>query len=93
MERRDNPDVVGQAPTALKMTRTERVRAAVTGEPVDRLPVCFWHHFHPEGSGRRLAEATRRFFDEAFDLDIVKVMPDIPYPFPHSSIVEPAGWR
>ena len=65
-----------------EMTRTERVMAAVRGEPVDRIPVCFWHHFHPSGSGTRLAEATLKFFDETFNLDILKIMPDIPYPFP-----------
>ena len=76
-----------------EMTRTERVRAAVHGEPVDRLPICFWHHFKPEGSGRKLAEATLRFFDETFDLDIAKLMPDVPYPFPRKSIQEPDDWR
>lgn len=76
-----------------EMTRTERVRAAVRGEPVDRVPVCFWHHFQPEGSGRRLADATLRFFDQTFDLDIVKVMPDLPYPFPRRSIHVPSDWR
>lgn len=76
-----------------EMTRTERVTAAVRGEPVDRLPICFWHHFEPEGSGRRLAEATLRFFDETFDLDIVKLMPDLPYPFPKRSIHVPNDWQ
>ncbi|MGH2560451.1 MAG: uroporphyrinogen decarboxylase family protein [Thermomicrobiales bacterium] len=76
-----------------EMTRTERVMAAVRGEPVDRLPICFWHHFRPEGSGRALAEATLRFFDEKFDLDILKIMPDLPYPFPRKSIQEPNDWR
>ncbi len=76
-----------------EMTRRERVMAAVRGEPVDRLPICFWHHFQPEGSGRRLAEATLRFFDETFDLDIVKLMPDIPYPFPQRSIQAPDDWH
>ncbi len=33
-----------------------------------------------------MAEATLRFFDETFDLDIMKVMPDIPYPFAKKSI-------
>src|ERR671932_28368 len=59
------------------MTRTERVMAAVSGGDLDRVPVCFWHHFQPEGSGRAMAEATLRFFDEEFDLDIAKVMPDL----------------
>jgi uroporphyrinogen decarboxylase len=52
------------------MTRTERVAAAVNGDEVDRVPVCFWHHFSPEGSGRAMADATLRFFDQEFDLDI-----------------------
>jgi uroporphyrinogen decarboxylase len=76
-----------------EMTRTERVMAAVRGEPVDRLPVCFWHHFQPEGSGRALAEATLRFFDETFDLDMAKLMPDLPYPFPRRSIRSVGDWR
>lgn len=76
-----------------EMSRTERVMAAVGGEPVDRVPVCFWHHFRPEGSGRALAEATLRFFDEEFDLDIAKVMPDLPYPFPQRSIRTVDDWR
>ena len=75
------------------MTRTERVQAAVNGAEVDRVPVCFWHHFQPEGSGRAMAEATLRFFDEEFDLDIAKVMPDLPYPFPKKSISSVEDWR
>src|SRR3954447_13485602 len=75
-----------------EMTHTERVMAAVRGEPVDRIPVCFWHHFKPSGSGRSLAEATFEFFDATYDLDILKIMPDIPYPFPHKSIREPDHW-
>lgn len=75
------------------MTRTERVMAAVNGGDLDRVPVCFWHHFQPEGSGRAMAEATLRFFDEEFDLDIAKVMPDLPYPFPHKSISTVNDWR
>lgn len=62
------------------MTPTERVRAAVKGETVDRVPFCFWHHFKPEGSGERLAAATLEFFHTKFDLDIIKIMPDLPYP-------------
>lgn len=76
-----------------EMTHTERVRAAVRGDEVDRVPVAFWHHFRPAGSGRRQAEQTLAFFDEAFDLDICKVMPDIPYPFPRKSIRDLDGWR
>jgi len=76
-----------------EMTRVERVMAAVRGEPVDRPPVCFWHHFQPAGSGQALADATVRFFDETFDLDIAKLMPDLPYPFPKRSVREVDDWR
>jgi uroporphyrinogen decarboxylase len=75
------------------LTKTERVRAAVRGEEVDRLPVCFWHHFRPGGSGRKMAQATYDFFVEEFDLDIIKIMPDLPYPFPRRSISDVDDWR
>lgn len=76
----------------LSMTRTERVMAAVNGDEVDRVPVCFWHHFSPGGSGRRMADATRSFFVDEFDLDIAKIMPDIPYPFPRNSLSDIEDW-
>jgi uroporphyrinogen decarboxylase len=66
------------------MTASERVRAAIAGEHVDRVPFCFWHHFKPEGSGERMAELTMEFFRTKFDLDIVKIMPDLLYPDPHT---------
>jgi uroporphyrinogen decarboxylase len=75
------------------MTRAERVRAALDGEEVDRPPFCFWHHFRPHGSGRRLAEATIGFFDEEFDLDIAKIMPDLPYPFPRGGVRSLDDWH
>ena len=64
------------------MTPRQRVEAALARAPVDRVPLCFWHHFRPEGSGERLAELTLGFFRDRFALDIVKVMPDLPYPPP-----------
>ena len=76
-----------------EMTKTERVMAAVIGEEVDRIPICFWHHFKPNGSGRKLAESTLEFFDATFDLDILKIMPDLPYPFPRFSVRDVNDWR
>jgi uroporphyrinogen decarboxylase len=70
------------------MTAGERVRAAVKGEAVDRVPLCFWHHFKPEGSGERLAQLTLEFFVQKFKLDIVKIMPDLPYPAPEHFLTE-----
>src|SRR5207248_7935849 len=70
------------------MTPGERVQAAVKGEQVDRVPFCFWHHFKPEGSGERLAQLTFEFFVQKFNLDIVKIMPDLPYPAPEQPPTE-----
>jgi uroporphyrinogen decarboxylase len=73
-----------------KMTAAERMHAAVKGEAVDRVPFCFWHHFKPEGSGERLAAYTLEFFHQKFDLDIIKIMPDLPYPAPTTPFTDPA---
>ena len=73
---------------AITMTASERVHAALKGEAVDRVPFCFWHHFKPEGSGVRMADLTMDFFRQKFDLDIVKIMPDLPYPDPPTPLVE-----
>src|SRR5260370_41747659 len=70
------------------MAPGERVRAAVKGEHVDCVPLCFWHHFKPEGSGKRMAELTLEFFIQKFQLDIVKIMPDLPYPAPVQPFIE-----
>jgi len=74
------------------MTPAERVRAALAGEHVDRVPFCFWHHFKPEGSGTRMAELTMEFFRKQFDLDIVKIMPDLPYPAPEQPTTQASQW-
>ena len=74
------------------MTSTDRVQAAIAGKEVDRVPFCFWHHFKPEGSGVRMAELTLEFFRKKFDLDIVKIMPDLPYPEPQQSFTLANQW-
>ncbi|MGI8551376.1 MAG: uroporphyrinogen decarboxylase family protein [Dehalococcoidia bacterium] len=79
-------------PTAhAAMTKRERVWAAINGHPVDRPPFLFWHHFRPHNVPGRLANSTLDFFG-CFDLDIYKIMPDMPYPFPANSIREPDDW-
>src|SRR5918992_1316555 len=42
---------------------------------------------------RVMAAASLAFFDETFDLDILKLMPDIPYPFPRKGVHKPGDWR
>jgi uroporphyrinogen decarboxylase len=70
------------------MTPVERVQAALAGEHVDRVPFCFWHHFKPDGSGERMAQLTNEFFVLKFHLDIIKIMPDLPYPVPESQPIQ-----
>lgn len=79
-------------PLMPSMSRYERVWSAVHGGEVDRPPVAFWHHFQPGGSGHRMADVTAEFFDEEFELDIVKIMPDLPYPYPRKSISKIEDW-
>lgn len=75
------------------MSASERVHAAVKGQPVDRVPLAFWHHFKPEGSGQRMAEMTLDFFIGKFQLDIVKIMPDLTYPAPEQPVTQASQWR
>jgi uroporphyrinogen decarboxylase len=58
-----------------RMTHWERMRAAMAGEEVDRVPVSLWHHF-PELDldPAMLAAATVRL-QRQFDFDLVKLMP------------------
>jgi len=54
------------------MTRRDRVRAALRGEPVDRIPISFWmHNFVTENSAEGLATETLRLA-RVFDWDFLK---------------------
>lgn len=75
------------------MSASERVHAAIRGEQVDRVPFIFWHHFKYVRSGEELAQATLDFFYKKFQLDIVKIMPDLPYPTPTTPITDASGLR
>lgn len=79
--------------SSVPMTRTERVRAALRGDAVDRLPVVFWHHFGAPATGLELADATLEFFDRRYDLDVCKLMPDLPYPLSRNAVRQVRDWR
>lgn len=65
-----------------QMNKVERVKAALRGERVDRVPFTCWHHFGLEQQpGEKHAEATIEFYRK-FDVDLLKVMSDFPYPAP-----------
>jgi uroporphyrinogen decarboxylase len=58
------------------LNKRERVYAALHGEPVDRLPVSLWRHFHKQDQApEALARATLEFF-RRYDLDLIKVTPN-----------------
>ncbi|MHB0912907.1 MAG: uroporphyrinogen decarboxylase family protein [Armatimonadota bacterium] len=74
----------------LRVSKRDRVMAAVCGRETDRVPVGFWYHFpldHP--SGAPLAEAELAFAKK-FDPDFLKVMHDLPVL--SESIDDPADW-
>lgn len=59
----------------MRMSKRERVEAALKGEPVDRVPVSAWRHFVPEEiSAERLAAVSLAHFRE-FDWDWLKLNP------------------
>ena len=74
------------------MEARARLQHVLVGEPVDRPPLCLWHHFRPHGSPEALAEATLAFFGE-LGLDLYKVMPDLPYPDPPLPLAAGAAWE
>ncbi len=64
------------------MNKIERMRATLSGKPVDRPPFTVWYHFGTQhASPEQTAEVHLGFF-EAYDLDYLKVMNDYDYPMP-----------
>lgn len=56
-----------------QLTKAERVRRAMAGQPVDRTPVSFWaHNFAQENSAADLAAETVRVFRK-YDWDFIKI--------------------
>jgi uroporphyrinogen decarboxylase len=57
------------------MDRRTRIQAALCGQPVDRLPLSLWRHYHCEDrTAQALAKATLSLAGE-YDLDLVKLTP------------------
>src|SRR4030043_266257 len=62
-----------------QMTHWERVRAALKGNNIDRVPVSMWRHFYSmETSPETLAEAMLGF-QNRFDWDFMKINPRASY--------------
>ncbi|MBI1878991.1 MAG: uroporphyrinogen decarboxylase, partial [Chloroflexi bacterium] len=57
------------------MNKRERVYAALEGQPVDRVPLSLWRHFHRQDqTPAGLAAATLAFY-EKYDFDLIKLTP------------------
>jgi uroporphyrinogen decarboxylase len=57
----------------MQLTRSERVRRALAGQPVDRPPIAFWaHNFARENSAAELAAETVRVY-RTYGWDFIKI--------------------
>lgn len=64
------------------MNKAERIRAALAGEAVDRVPASFWFHFPADARvGTAMAEAHLRYYEKC-DPDWLKIMNDNGYALP-----------
>ena len=74
------------------MNRVERVRAALAGAPVDRVPASFWFHFpRDKAHGEASVKAHLEYFQES-GVDFLKIMNEHPYRA-NVSIKTPSDWR
>jgi uroporphyrinogen decarboxylase len=58
-----------------EMEKHERIQAAMWGEPVDRLPLALWRHFHREDRDPETLARVTVDFARRYDLDLVKLTP------------------
>ncbi len=74
------------------MNKIERVRAALAGAEVDRVPASFWFHF-PSGHKQGIAAVkAHKAFYHASGVDFLKIMNEHPYKA-NVDIKTPADWR
>ena len=58
-----------------KMTKRERLTAAIEGKPVDRVPVALWRHWPIDDQRAETLAASTVQFQRQYDFDLVKVTP------------------
>lgn len=58
-----------------KMTRTERLKAALAGQEVDRVPISIWQHFSTVDQDPVSLAETQVKTARKFDYDFIKLMP------------------
>ncbi len=77
-----------------RMTKIERVEAALKGKRVDRPPFSIWYHFGDQHlDGKAHAENEYNFYRH-YELDFLKVMNDYEFPRPEGlyDIDKPEDW-
>ena len=77
------------------MTKVERIRATLAGQPTDHPPFTLWYHFGTQHAlPERTAQVHLEFFNH-YDLDFLKLMNDYDYPMPPGMdvIATPADLR
>jgi uroporphyrinogen decarboxylase len=76
----------------VSMNKIERVRAALAGREVDRVPASFWFHFPAEKAhGQASVQAHLDYYRKA-GIDYLKVMNEHPYRV-EESIHSPSDWQ
>ncbi len=62
-----------------EMTKSDRIRAAIAGEPVDRPPIALWRHFPVDDQDPQALADSAIAYQRAYDLDLIKVTPASSY--------------
>src|SRR3989442_7331740 len=57
------------------MNSRDRIRAAISGNPVDRVPVAFWRHFPGDDQRAESLAAAHVTFQKKYQWDLLKVTP------------------
>ena len=56
-----------------EMTKHERIKAIITGKPVDRVPVAFWRHWPGDDQRPESLAQIALDFQQRYDLDFIKL--------------------
>ncbi|MCL5996344.1 MAG: hypothetical protein M1546_09845 [Chloroflexi bacterium] len=74
------------------MNKLERVRAALAGAEVDRVPASFWFHYTSDKAHGAASVKAHLDYYRASNIDFLKVMNEHPYQA-NVTIKTPADWR
>jgi uroporphyrinogen decarboxylase len=74
------------------MDKIERMRAALAGQEVDRVPASFWFHFTPDKAHGEASIKAHIDYYRASGVDFLKVMNEHPYQA-DVAIKTPADWK